>query len=156
MSPHDPTTPPPFASVLTPADVARVRGYLLDLQQRIVEALEIAGGEPFLRDAWVRPADGRLTVAAWRTGRGDEPERRRFVIDYYLGAGAQSQGVEGDVTVSSGRILNLATSRSPLGDLFRLAFEVDPGGADAVELRASLVRAKRVISEVWTYRCPPN
>jgi len=102
------------------------------------------------------PADGRLMVAAWRTGRGDQPERRRFVVDYYLGAGAQSQGVQGDVTVSSGRILNLATSRSPLGDLFRLAFEVDPGGADAVELRASLVRAKRVISEVWTYRCPPN
>jgi len=58
---HDPTATPPAAGVLTPADVGRVRTYLLGLQQRIVEALEAAGGEPFLRDAWVRPAEGPLT-----------------------------------------------------------------------------------------------
>jgi coproporphyrinogen III oxidase len=46
---------------LTAADVARVRTYLLALQERIVGAMEAAGGEPFLRDAWVRPADGHLT-----------------------------------------------------------------------------------------------
>jgi len=56
----DPTASPPDAA-LTPADVGRVRAYLLDLQERIVGAMEAAGGEPFLRDAWTRPADGRLT-----------------------------------------------------------------------------------------------
>jgi coproporphyrinogen III oxidase len=48
-------------TAVTPADVARVRAYLLGLQQRIVEALEAAGGAPFLRDEWVRPAEGRLS-----------------------------------------------------------------------------------------------
>jgi coproporphyrinogen III oxidase len=52
---------PAADAALTPADIGRVRDYLLDLQRRIVEALESAGGAPFLRDAWVRPADGRLT-----------------------------------------------------------------------------------------------
>jgi coproporphyrinogen III oxidase len=57
---HEPSTLSSGAA-LTPADVARVRDYLLGLQERIVAALEAAGGEPFLRDAWVRPADGALT-----------------------------------------------------------------------------------------------
>jgi len=56
-----PNSPAPAGSVLTPADVAAVRTWLLDLQQRIVGAMEAAGGEPFARDAWVRPTDGRLT-----------------------------------------------------------------------------------------------
>jgi coproporphyrinogen III oxidase len=50
----------PEARPLTPADIGRVRDYLLGLQQRIVEAMEAAGGAPFLRDEWVRPAEGRL------------------------------------------------------------------------------------------------
>ncbi|HEY1393002.1 MAG TPA: oxygen-dependent coproporphyrinogen oxidase [Methylibium sp.] len=36
------------------------RDYLLDLQQRIVAALEAEGGEAFLSDAWTRPAGGKL------------------------------------------------------------------------------------------------
>ena len=38
-----------------PADV---KAYLLDLQERIVTALEQADGSPFLRDAWQRPEGG--------------------------------------------------------------------------------------------------
>jgi coproporphyrinogen III oxidase len=37
-----------------------VRDYLLDLQQRIVTALEAADGNPFLRDGWSREPGGRL------------------------------------------------------------------------------------------------
>ncbi|MCS6765919.1 MAG: oxygen-dependent coproporphyrinogen oxidase [Candidatus Protistobacter heckmanni] len=37
-----------------------IRGYLLDLQQRIVAGLEEADGKPFFTDAWERPADGKL------------------------------------------------------------------------------------------------
>jgi coproporphyrinogen III oxidase len=37
-----------------------VRDWLLGLQSRIVEAMERAGGEAFLRDAWTRPDEGRL------------------------------------------------------------------------------------------------
>jgi len=42
------------------ADLGRVREYLLGLQARIVEAMEAAGGQPFLTDAWTRPDGDRL------------------------------------------------------------------------------------------------
>ena len=41
-------------------DNAAVRDYLLDLQERIVAALEAEGGEPFIRDAWQREPGGKL------------------------------------------------------------------------------------------------
>ncbi|MDC8758904.1 oxygen-dependent coproporphyrinogen oxidase [Janthinobacterium fluminis] len=37
---------------------AAVKAYLLDLQERIVQALETLDGKPFLRDAWQRPEGG--------------------------------------------------------------------------------------------------
>ena len=37
-----------------------VRDYLLGLQQRIVDALQQADGQPFITDAWVRPLGERL------------------------------------------------------------------------------------------------
>ena len=42
-------------------DVSAVRAYLLDLQSRIVAALEAADGGTFVSDGWTRPADGKLT-----------------------------------------------------------------------------------------------
>ena len=41
-------------------DSAAVRAYLLRLQSSIVEALQVEGGEPFITDAWARPAGGAL------------------------------------------------------------------------------------------------
>ena len=41
-------------------DTQRVREYLLDLQDRIIVALQAEDGRPFLQDAWQRPAGGRL------------------------------------------------------------------------------------------------
>ena len=38
--------------------LSQVRDYLLDLQNRIVTALEDAGGAPFLTDQWTRPEGG--------------------------------------------------------------------------------------------------
>ena len=51
---------PSSPAAATP-DVAGVRAYLLDLQSRVVAALEAADGGAFLSDGWVRPADGKLT-----------------------------------------------------------------------------------------------
>ncbi len=39
---------------------ADVRSYLLGLQQRIVQALQVHDGKPFVTDAWVRPPGERL------------------------------------------------------------------------------------------------
>jgi coproporphyrinogen III oxidase len=44
----------------TGMDTSAVRQYLLGLQQRIVEALQVADGQPFIRDAWQREPGGRL------------------------------------------------------------------------------------------------
>ena len=41
-------------------DSAALRAYLLGLQQRIVAAFEAEDGQPFVRDAWQRPAAGPL------------------------------------------------------------------------------------------------
>jgi coproporphyrinogen III oxidase len=41
-------------------DTTTVREYLLDLQARIVGALQAEDGKPFLRDGWTRPAGGAL------------------------------------------------------------------------------------------------
>ncbi|MCK9684273.1 oxygen-dependent coproporphyrinogen oxidase [Scleromatobacter humisilvae] len=41
-------------------DVVAVRAWLLDLQSRIVAALEAADGGAFLSDGWTRPPDGKL------------------------------------------------------------------------------------------------
>jgi coproporphyrinogen III oxidase len=41
-------------------NIASVRSYFLGLQGRIVEALQIEGGEPFQTDAWTREPGGKL------------------------------------------------------------------------------------------------
>jgi hypothetical protein len=54
-------------------DRAAVKAYLLDLQARIVSALEQFDGKPFVTDSWDRPAGGggltRLIEELLRTGR---------------------------------------------------------------------------------------
>lgn len=47
------------------ADVAAVRAYLLDLQQRIVGALEAEEGTSFISDRWQREPGGRLEGDGW-------------------------------------------------------------------------------------------
>src|SRR5690242_11035352 len=54
-----PNWPHPCGS-RTDMDTAPVRSYLLDLQARIVAALQAADGKAFASDGWTRPAGGRL------------------------------------------------------------------------------------------------
>ena len=46
------------AALAAAPDTAAVKAWLLDLQERIVAALEAVDGTPFLRDAWDRPEGG--------------------------------------------------------------------------------------------------
>ena len=41
-------------------EATSVRSYLLDLQDRIIGAMEVEGGEPFIADSWTREPGGRL------------------------------------------------------------------------------------------------
>ncbi len=45
---------------MDPLDTGAVRGYLLELQRRIVEALQAEDGHEFLSDGWTREPGGRL------------------------------------------------------------------------------------------------
>ena len=53
-------TTPSFSSGSETPDIAAVRAWLLDLQSRIVAAVEAADGGTFLSDGWTRPAGGAL------------------------------------------------------------------------------------------------
>ena len=50
-------------------NVAAVRAYFLDLQQRIVAALEAIDGAPFRRDEWTRPEGGGGVARVIEDGR---------------------------------------------------------------------------------------
>jgi coproporphyrinogen III oxidase len=52
------STQPAVTSVTSLPSPTAVKQYLLDLQQRIVSALEEVDGKPFLRDSWERPEGG--------------------------------------------------------------------------------------------------
>jgi coproporphyrinogen III oxidase len=41
-------------------ETGAVRSYLLDLQDRIVAAIEAEDGQPFITDAWQREPGGKL------------------------------------------------------------------------------------------------
>ncbi len=53
---------------------------------------------------------------------------------------------------SGGRVSNLTTRRHPEIAGVRVAFELDPGGTDLIELRLGLKVSGRLISESWLYR----
>ncbi len=45
-----------------------VKGYLLGLQARIVDALASLDGAPFRRDEWLRPEGGGVFRGWWKRG----------------------------------------------------------------------------------------
>ena len=50
----------PTDSLAQGLDIPAVRRYLLGLQDQIIDALQAEDGHDFVRDAWTRPAGGRL------------------------------------------------------------------------------------------------
>lgn len=86
-----------------------------------------------------------------RTATGAQADAgRRFVIDL-VGADAAPEPVP-VATADAGRLANLTVHPLP-GSGWRLAFELHPGEAPAVELRAGLAGAGGTpLSETWLYR----
>jgi glucans biosynthesis protein len=92
---------------------------------------------------------GRAT--ATRSGPTYDGKRRIFVIDF-AGAGRTIEGLKMDAGASTGKLSNLTMQPNPLTKGVRASFELDPGGANLVELRLRLLRANRPITETWLYR----
>jgi len=102
--------------------------------------------------------DGRLLrFASTRQGLVDQPPRdqgrlRRFVLDTTPGEASTAALPDAEVTASAGAVENVVVQQNPETGGLRLAFELRPGTAKLVELRARLLRGGTPVSETWIYR----
>ena len=96
---------------------------------------------------WTAAAPGLPPLARWTRSRsGAAPDGRLFVLD----AGPAPGPLRALVTASAGKVANVTVQ--PASDGSRLAFELLPGGAPTVELRAQLLAGDTPASEAWLYR----
>jgi glucans biosynthesis protein len=118
----------------------------------------VAGSELSLtyRLSWgwdVPDLGGLLRVARTLSGAGPDG-RRRFVVDF-AGEGEASiraSAVQVMAQANPGALLDVVISENPeLGGL-RLRFDLDPEGADQVEMRMDLRSGDRPVAETWVYR----
>ncbi|MCX5514321.1 glucan biosynthesis protein D [Kaistia algarum] len=112
------------------------------------------GGDP-------ATADGAMVVSDTMIGRatleGDSP-LRRFVVDFapqQLLEGKPAEQPKATVSNSKGKISNIVVMPNPKigkGQGWRVNFELDPEGANLVELRIVLTFPDGRPAETWVYR----
>jgi glucans biosynthesis protein len=95
--------------------------------------------------------DGFGMTIATRSGASIDGRRRVFQIDF-VGAGEETNGARIDVGASAGRISNVMLLPNPGIHGLRASFELDPNGADLIELRLRVVRDNRPLTETWLYQ----
>ena len=100
------------------------------------------------------PADGRLArFTATRTGAVGDSRVRLFVLDTPpLLSGPNDAAPELSVENSAGTVRNAVLQPNRETGGLRVAFELDPGNARAVELRVRLLRGQVAVSESWAFR----
>jgi len=111
-------------------------------------------------DDATKPPAGRVT--ATRREPGLAANRYRFVVDF---EGKALEKIPADdvlravVSVAGGdekaRIVSQYVIKVPDNGGWRLGFEVEPSGSDAVELRAYLDKAGSALTETWSYALVP-
>ena len=97
--------------------------------------------------------NGLLRVARTLTGAGPNG-RRRFVVDF-AGHGepvVRASAVQLVAQSSPGVMHDPEISENAEINGLRLRFDLDPEGADAVEMRLELRSGERRIAETWVYR----
>lgn len=110
------------------------------------------------RQSWGWDAPERLRLApvtATRSGRGSAEGRRLFAVDFSGDDFSAEPELKTVLTASPGTILNRRLYRYPERRTIRVAFELDPAGAKACELRLLLRREDRPVTETWLYRWTP-
>lgn len=100
------------------------------------------------------------SVTGTRSGRGSSGPRRLFLVDFTgagLFAGEPDAGAEWQTVLiaSLGTITRQTLFPYPERKTVRVAFELDPGGERACELRLALKRGDRQVTETWLYRWTP-
>ncbi|WP_426956927.1 glucan biosynthesis protein [Muricoccus radiodurans] len=104
------------------------------------------------------PAPAQFAAASQGVSLGNR-EARLFVLE---AAGGRLQDLPADfvptldVTSSAGRIVNPVARRNPETGGWRLSFELVPGPARLVELRALMTGPNGPLTETWLFRWTPS
>lgn len=100
-------------------------------------------------------AGGPARVMATRIGLAPESQGLyRFEIDF-SGAGLAAQDLATDLWATAGHVSNVRLIRHGARDV-RLAFDLAPGAARAVELHAALQHQQIQLTETWLFRWTPE
>lgn len=99
------------------------------------------------------------TLVGGPQGQDPEPPASyRFAVDFAGGELGRVRNPDaqilGDVAVSGGELLEQYVEYLAAVDRWRLVFGARPTGEAGMEMRASLRRDDRVLSETWTYHLP--
>ncbi len=97
-------------------------------------------------------------VVATRSGALDRAEGRQYLVDFAGGAlpaGDAGGGVRVRATASAGALRNAVAYRNPQAGSWRVGFELEPGAAQAVEMRLWLEGDTGRLSETWLSRWTP-
>ncbi len=106
--------------------------------------------------SWDRPEPPPLArVTGSRGGRGSAGSRRLFLVDFAGEELAGSGGIDVALSVAPGTVTRQQLVSDPAARTARVLFELDPGSERASELRLSLRRGGRPVSETWLYRWTP-
>ena len=103
---------------------------------------------------WDAPdLDGLLRVERTLSGAGRDG-RRRFVVDFAGDAPnpIRASAVQLVAQANPGSLHDAQISENPEINGLRLSFDLDPEGADSVEMRLELRSGERRIAETWVYR----
>ena len=92
---------------------------------------------------------------ATRSGASLDGKRRVFLLDF-VGAGEKVDGLRLDLTASAGKISNATLMSNVAMHGLRASFELDPNGADLIELRLRIMRGDHPVTETWLYRWTPS
>ncbi|MGE0053727.1 MAG: glucan biosynthesis protein [Hyphomicrobium sp.] len=104
---------------------------------------------------------GEAVPAAWsgawvdatRVGKAKEADKTLFVIDFTGPAVKDLRDMPVcDLTNSTGQVANVVVQKNPEVSGVRVSFELNPDGAELVELRCALKAGDQWISESWMYR----
>ena len=104
---------------------------------------------------WDAPPTTMLRVTRTLSGRGTQESWRRFAVDFSnpgLPVGAPASDFIANLSASAGVIHNVVVMDNPEISGIRVAFEIDPQGAESVDMRLDLLRGGQPAGEVWVFR----
>ena len=92
-------------------------------------------------------------VAKTRVGNSKKGGSLLFVVDFEGPAVKELRDLPvADVSANPGKVANIVVQRNPALPGIRVSFELNPNGAELVELRMAIKAADQLISENWLYR----